>query len=213
MRLTSLLRKPEIVGVAHAPGFCCVSDVLPLPQNVTSELVLQPEIEVSSGLNAAFNKRAHCVAAEPQHTFLRFDVIDCGREVAFETAVLGRLQRGYRVFQMRGAHGTRIELCFVFVHISFGQEPHLWASPRQVRLQAKQRASQMNAHLDEMAKLTSEMAKTKRRESDAAAELAMLRAHLAGLGDSAPSTFAGERDAYPRREQRVTDAGEEEEES
>ena len=44
----------------------------------------------------------HCLASEPEQTFLRVAVLDHtedekGTEVAFETAVLGRLRPGYRV--------------------------------------------------------------------------------------------------------------------
>ena len=85
------------------------------------------------GINAAFSHSAHCVAAEPLATFLRVAVTsDSGRDVAYESAVLGRLRRGYRVFQLRGLLGTRIELCYLLVKISFGSEANLWPSARQV---------------------------------------------------------------------------------
>ena len=83
-------------------------------------------------MNAPFAETVHCVAAEPHATFLRISVADSGQEVAYETAVLGRLRPGYRVLQMRGLLGTRIELCYLFVRISFGSEPNLWPTPRQV---------------------------------------------------------------------------------
>mmetsp|Transcript_81411 Transcript_81411/g.244186 ORF Transcript_81411/g.244186 Transcript_81411/m.244186 type:complete len:122 (+) Transcript_81411:3-368(+) len=31
--------------------------------------------------------------------------------------------------------GTRIEVCFLFLRISFGSEMHLWSTPRQLRIQ------------------------------------------------------------------------------
>ena len=58
---------------------------------------------------------------------------DDGEEVAYETAVLGRLRRGYRVLLLRSSLGTRIELCYLFVHVYFGQVINLWPTPRQVR--------------------------------------------------------------------------------
>jgi len=70
---------------------------------------------------------------------MRIGVTDGGQEVAYEIAVLGRLRHGYRVFQMRGLLGTRIELCYLFVHITLDSEPNIWASPRQIRMQRKQK--------------------------------------------------------------------------
>jgi hypothetical protein len=36
------------------------------------------------------------------------------------------------VLHLRGALGTRIELCYLFVHISLGTVPNLWPTSRQV---------------------------------------------------------------------------------
>eukprot|EP00966_Prymnesium_polylepis_P044181 1024063-Prymnesium_polylepis.2 len=104
--------------------------MIPLPQNVG---VTASTIAVeSSGMNAAFAEPLHCVAAEPHSTILSITVSDDGREVAYDTAVLGRLRRGYRVFLMRSLLGTRIECCYVFVRIGFDSMPNLWNQPRQV---------------------------------------------------------------------------------
>eukprot|EP00966_Prymnesium_polylepis_P174736 4043848-Prymnesium_polylepis.2 len=89
-----------------------------------------------NGMNAQFGVPVHFVAAEPQATFLRVGVIDRGREVACECCVLGRLRGGHRVLQLRGALGTRIELCFLYVTISFGSEPNLWPTSRHVSARA-----------------------------------------------------------------------------
>ena len=110
--------------VLVATGFCAVSKVLPLPQ--TAEAETSTSAVMGNGINAPVNIRVHCIAAEPDATFLRLCVIDGKHEVAFESVVLGRLRHGYRVFQMRGWLGTRIELCFIFVRIAFGTEPNLW---------------------------------------------------------------------------------------
>eukprot|EP00966_Prymnesium_polylepis_P233288 5395260-Prymnesium_polylepis.1 len=61
-------------------------------QSVKTETSTAP-VE-GNGMNAPFGATFHCVAAEPS-TFLRVGVIDGGREVAYESAVLGRLRRGY----------------------------------------------------------------------------------------------------------------------
>ena len=117
-----------------------MGSTLPLPQTPETELTT-PAVE-SNGMNAAFGETIHCVAAEPHATFLRVSVIDGGQDVAYETAVLGRLRPGYRVFQLRGMLGTRIELCYLFVRISFGSEPNLWPTARQLRVQSMLMAAQ-----------------------------------------------------------------------
>ena len=124
----TLIASPSLV----AAGFCALSSVLPLPQSVDTETSTAPVR--SNGLNATFAVTIHCVAAEPLLTFLRVGVVDREREVAYETAVLGRLRRGFRVLQLRGSFGTRIELCYLLVKISFGTEPNLWPSARQVHM-------------------------------------------------------------------------------
>jgi len=86
-------------------------------------------------VNADFGDQLHFVAAEPHTTFLRVGVADNGSEVAYEIAILGRLRRGYRVLQLRGPRGTRIELCCLFVRVMSGDEPHLWPTPSQLRLE------------------------------------------------------------------------------
>eukprot|EP00966_Prymnesium_polylepis_P152131 3514225-Prymnesium_polylepis.1 len=74
-------------------GFCAVSKVLPLPQNVDVEA--STSTVDGNGMNAAFCEQVHLTAAEPHATFVRVAVIDAGLEVAYETAVLGRLRHGY----------------------------------------------------------------------------------------------------------------------
>ena len=103
-------------------GFCGVSKTLPLPQSIETELHLSFQDLGRTGGNATFDETVHLVAAEPHATILRIGVSDGAQEIAYETAVLGRLRRGYRVFQLRGPLGTRIEICYMFVRISFGQE-------------------------------------------------------------------------------------------
>ena len=63
-------------------------------------------------------------------------MIDRFNEVAFETAVVGRLRRGYRVLELRSLFGTRIELCYLFVRVALGSQPHLWPSPRHMYQQS-----------------------------------------------------------------------------
>jgi len=137
-------------------GFCAVSDKLPLSLAVETDIVVTPDKvapnavrKLSCTLRAgkaetnAVNQRVHCIAAEPHATIFRIGVIDGGREVAYETAVLGRLRCGYRVFQLRSPLGTRIELCYLLVHVYFGIELNLWASPIHQEKQLRRRNSVM----------------------------------------------------------------------
>ena len=87
------------------------------------------------GMNAIEQESLHCVAAEPHATFLRVGVLEGKVERAYESMVLGRLRRGYRVIQLRGSLGTRIELNYLFVLVSFGTEVNVWMTPTQMRMQ------------------------------------------------------------------------------
>jgi len=142
-------------------GFVAFSKTLPLPQNVEPEI--STAVVKGNGMNAPFGDTIHCAASEPHSTFLRIAVMDRQQEVAYESAVLGRLKRGYRVLQLRELLGTPIELCFLFVHISFASYPHLWLSPRQVQLQAlmtqEKHKSQIEQHRDETRKLKDEVSR------------------------------------------------------
>ena len=119
-----------LLCVCDLAGFCALSNTLPLPWHVETEVALAPG---DNGMNAAFGEEVHCVAAEPHAAFVRLGIMDGGREVAFEVAVLGRLRGGFRIFQLRSVLGTRIELACLFVHVSFGYVDNLWPNPRQVR--------------------------------------------------------------------------------
>lgn len=120
-----------------AAGFCAISETLPLSTAYVTEMSA-PRVH-GNGLRATFERTWHCVASEPHAVFLRMSVTDGGHEVAYETAVLGRLRQGYRVFQLRGALGTRIELCYLLVRITMGVELHPWATPGQLKWQLLKR--------------------------------------------------------------------------
>jgi len=119
------------MGIHPAGGFCTLTETLPPSPNAKTELRSTSAAEARGGMNASFNATIHCIVSEPRTTFLRIAVTDRGQEVAYETAVLGRLRRGYRVLQMRSKYGTRIELCYVLVHIRFERQPNDWITPRQ----------------------------------------------------------------------------------
>lgn len=148
-------QEPLTPGLAFAlypiGGFCAVSKTLPLaPQNVTTELTLPHK---DNGMNATFGEVVHCLAAEPNATVLRVSVTWRGEDIAFTTAMLGRLRRGYRILQLRSLFGTRIELAYLFVHVSFGAEPNLWVSPRQLRLQRSTAVSELKILQSQVATL------------------------------------------------------------
>ena len=122
------------LSLLASTGFCAVSKTIPLPWLVHAETTVKP---VAQGMHVVFGQEVHCVAAEPHATFLRIGIMEAGRELAFESAVLGRLRGGFRVFQLRGILGTRIELAYLFVRISFGGVSNLWPTPRQLRQRAR----------------------------------------------------------------------------
>jgi hypothetical protein len=105
----------------RSTGCCAVGDKLPFTNNETSFTTATLK---RNGMNVAFGECVvHCVAAEPYTSILRVSVTDRGYESAYDSCVLGRLRCGYRIFQLRGwDSGTRIELCYLLVHIKLEVE-------------------------------------------------------------------------------------------
>ena len=167
-------------------GFCGISTELPVPQqNVETEVTLPP---TNNGMNAIFEEPSatvHCLAAEPYASFVRVGVTDRRHEVAFEVVVLGRLRCGYRVLLLRGLSGTRIELCYLFVHVSMGTEANLFISPRQLNIQsAKAQANLTDLIEREVQQRLVEERQTLRAtqaDSEAVAKVAKLRRELQHL--------------------------------
>jgi len=154
-------------------GFCAISDMLPLPQTVETEYTTTAV--PGNGMHAEYYETVYCAATEPYATFLHISVSDGGQEVAYESAVLGRLRNGYRVFQMRSLLGTRIELAYLFVRIRSGTQPNLWVTPRQLRVRSQMLESQMALKMSSMdetiaLRVEQELARqTASRESEAEA--------------------------------------------
>jgi len=115
-------------------GFCAVSQTLPLPTTVATEITTTTV--KGNGMNPAFDQKFHCVAAEPCATFLRIGVIVGGQEVSYAISILGRLRRGYRILQLRSPLGTRIELAYLFVKVSMSSHANLWSNARHLRLRS-----------------------------------------------------------------------------
>jgi len=149
-------------------GFCAASLTLELEERIDTEVTL-PVVE-RNGMNAVFEKKVHCFAAEPHATFIRVSITDGNTEVAYETAVLGRLKCGYRVFRLRGAAlGARIELAFVFVRISSGCVKNEHATPAQRERKLKMRDHEVGRLQERIAELTNKLESTScRTASDAA---------------------------------------------
>lgn len=122
------------VSIHSIGGFCAVSSSLPLREDASAD-ICSARVK-KNGMNATFEQTIHCVAAEPSATFLRTSVVDQGREVAYEVAVLGRLRRGCRVLLLRSSLGTRIEFCYLLVSITFSSEPNHFPTLRQLRIKS-----------------------------------------------------------------------------
>jgi len=176
------LSSPGLQMAVHSiGGFCAISGTMPLAQQP------QTEISVSSvqgnGINATFGHTVHCLASEPDASFLRIGVTDSGAEVAYEIAVLGRLRAGYRVFQMRGPLGTRIELCYLFVRITLSSEPNTWATPRQQEKQLRsqhKRIEELEAALKRREMPLSKIRGISRVEDEARSNLSSLPSSIIG---------------------------------
>ena len=123
------------------PAVSRAASLSSLPVEQTMDQWSPRATATKNGLNATFAQATlHCLASEPNETFLRVVALDGKEAVAYETAVLGRLRRGYRVFQLRSELGTRIEQCYLLVKISFGREPNQWPAPSQRLDQARELA-------------------------------------------------------------------------
>ena len=113
-------------------GFAAVSKKTPIrPGDESQTVTLSPA--AGTGMNIMFASTVHCLVAERDEALLRVSVFEGKQEVAYESAVVGRLRGGYRVMQMRSSLGTRIELCYLFVRITWADERNQWATTREVR--------------------------------------------------------------------------------
>jgi len=160
-------------------GFCAVSKTLPLEQQIETEITTA-SIK-GNGMNAEFQETIHFVAAEPHATFIRVSLSDAGQEVAYETAVLGRFRRGYRTLQLRSPLGTQIELCVLFVNITFSNVMNLWLTPRQLRLQQANRRSRGETRSEELAELQGANAELKQENQRLSRKYDLLRTEVASL--------------------------------
>jgi len=170
-------------------GFSAVSGELPLPTDGhdRGNEMCSLDLVDNNGLSAPLAKTYHCLAAEPDATFLRLAIVDNdGVDLAYETAVLSRLRRGYRVFRMRDELGTRIQLCHVLVKISFGSEANQFVTATQLRHMTMARQGELetlrDSHQEEIVSLAcrheAELAARRSVEDTLRSELSELRNEL-----------------------------------
>eukprot|EP00965_Chrysotila_dentata_P041580 1378673-Pleurochrysis_carterae.AAC.2 len=117
-------------------GFHCVSTVLPPLSGATRHLVRSQRSAQHGcvGCDFHYGQKVHCVAAEPMACVLRVAVFDeeFGQEVAYDTVVLGAVREGYRVIHLRSMRGTRIESCYLLVHISGSTQVNAWVGEQEL---------------------------------------------------------------------------------
>lgn len=133
-----IVSSPAVTLSLHTiGGFVAMCGQLPLGPDVPALMFgtqHRTHAVAMNGLNAYFGDEVHCVAAQPSATFLRIAIEDWDQEVAFETAVLGKLRRGYRVVRLRSLPlATRIDLCYLLVRISFSSETNNWITAVESR--------------------------------------------------------------------------------
>ena len=109
----------------------------------------------------------------------------------------GTLRPGYRVFHLRSPLGTRLEACFLFVHISAGVEPNSWISGMAIQKQledSEARILRLEAQMKrQVARQFSLMAKQLKlsgdggRDGAAAVRADLSRATSSDLAQAAPN--------------------------
>ena len=71
-------------------GFCATTNVLPPPAEVVTSITTEP-VSSTGGLNVYFggseSHTVHCLAAEPDETFIKISVADGGKEVMYHHKV------------------------------------------------------------------------------------------------------------------------------
>jgi len=147
-------------------GFCAVwsSDAPPSRESAANLEHCTTPVSVN-GLNASFSESVQCLAAEPRAVALRLAVVVGEQEVAYETCILSRLRLGFRVFRLRSALGTRIELAYLFVKISVRCVPNHWKSPTELRRRLALNERELKASVEQISELRASVAQLKRAAS------------------------------------------------
>ena len=109
------------VALRCIAGFCAVSKTLPLPASVETETGRLWPLE-GNGMNAAFDQTVHCIAAEPEATFIRVSAHDGNRqEVAYETANSMSTRPAYATHAYTHTNGIPVSHTYRGVR-------HVWSS-------------------------------------------------------------------------------------
>lgn len=173
------VQSPIVQIELHAiGGFSCVSPTLPVPQRTAQRIRVH---------RRHTNAHIHCLAAEPDTTFLHVAVLDGETLVAYEAAVLSTLRPGYRCVPLRDPQGTPIDLCNLIVHIEIGEEPHVWAEVQELRAELARKAEALE-------ELEAELAAVRRRDGAASGARAPL------LSSPGRHVLRGASRVFPGRE-------------
>uniref|UniRef100_A0A7S4BXW7 PI-PLC Y-box domain-containing protein n=1 Tax=Chrysotila carterae TaxID=13221 RepID=A0A7S4BXW7_CHRCT len=172
-------RKQVGVGVVPFPsvsielhaigGFHCVSTSLP-PLSGATRHVVRTFSDGGGGGDFFYGQEVHCVAAEPMACVLRVAVVDeeAGQEVAYDTVVLGAVREGYRVIHLRSMLGTRIESCYLLVHIAFSTQVNAWVGEHELVQTLYKQRLELDESRAEIAELKSQLHEYKGRDLDRA---------------------------------------------
>uniref|UniRef100_A0A7S4BXU9 PI-PLC Y-box domain-containing protein n=1 Tax=Chrysotila carterae TaxID=13221 RepID=A0A7S4BXU9_CHRCT len=172
-------RKQVGVGVVPFPsvsielhaigGFHCVSTSLP-PLSGATRHVVRTFSDGGGGGDFFYGQEVHCVAAEPMACVLRVAVVDeeAGQEVAYDTVVLGAVREGYRVIHLRSMLGTRIESCYLLVHIAFSTQVNAWVGEHELVQTLYKQRLELDESRARVAELESKLEKYEGRGLDRA---------------------------------------------
>jgi len=159
---------PSVCLELHAiGGFHCVSATLPPSSGATRQLVRTLGF---TGDDFHYDDKVHCIAAEPNACVLRVAVVDeeAGQEVAYDTVVLGAVREGYRVIHLRSMLGTRIESCYLLVHIAFSTQVNAWVGEHELVQTLYKQRLELDESRARVAELESKLEKYEGRGLDRA---------------------------------------------
>ena len=151
---------PRVCVELHAiGGFCAVAREPQPPPETQGVTRLTTAVAEGNGLNPSVDETFHCLAAEPHQTILRVVVEDEGRQVAYETVMLGSLRCGYRCLHLRSPSGTRIDSCCLLLHISVSTEPNTYGTVDELRSRVHSQRSLISQQSRDIHQLSAELSR------------------------------------------------------
>ena len=151
---------PRVCVELHAiGGFCAVAREPQPPPETQGVTRLTTAVAEGNGLNPSVDETFHCLAAEPHQTILRVVVEDEGRQVAYETVMLGSLRCGYRCLHLRSPSGTRIDSCCLLLHISVSTEPNTYGTVDELRVMMQSQRSLISQQGRDIHQLSAELSR------------------------------------------------------